>query len=232
MFNAQNVLLLYKAIASLFSFQAVMFHILFGSVLWVVFGGNRKPGWTLLSLTFTSMAFSVLYAAGTKGLSLTVIAFLVLFFCAAYDVVQPLTHWGNGKDRPLWTRRLAYLGLAWAWLYPHHVSLWTCWIASPLGVLPSPTLLALLSLLWLAYPQTNRLLHWAAAILGLLYGLFGVLVLHVYSDLLLLAVAGVSLWDLKRAIQEAGGVLEEDLTPEERPKKASEQTKKDQVWRI
>lgn len=232
MFNANLVSYRYDAIAGIFFFQAVLFHILFGAVLYLVWNGNRKPGWRLMSLAFASMAFTVLYAALSEGLYFTGVAFIVLMICAAHDVAQPLTAWGPGNDRPLWVRRVAVLALIWAWIYPHHVVWWKTVFGSPLGVLPSPTLFALLALLWLAFPQTNRLLHWAATILGLFYGLYGLVILHVVSDVVLLALAGIALRDLLRSVRESGGLFEEDLTPQEKPKPATERAKKDQVWRL
>ncbi len=211
---------------------ALCAHILFGTVLYLIFTGNRRPGLRLMSLAFAAMAFSVFWVAGYPRFMVTEVAFLVLAFCAGYDVARPLTNWGLGKERPLWIRRTAYFALVWAWIYPQHVAWWKIPFASPLGVLPSPTLLAMVAMLWLAFPQTNRLLHWAAAGLGVLYGLFGIVFVHIPSDILLLAVSGLSISELIQSARKAGGLLEDDLTPKERQGAFSEQTKKDQVWRI
>ena len=223
----------YNSIANLIYFpSAVAAHILFGTVLYLLYTGNKRPGLRLMSLTFAAMSFSVFWVAGYPRFAFTEVAFLVLFLCSVYELLRPLTAWGLGKGRPLWVRRVGYLALAWAWIYPHHIPWWAAVFGAPLGVLPSPTLLALVAMLWLAFPQTNRLLHWAAAGLGILYGLFGVVFVHIPSDIILVAVSGLSMRELIQSSRKAGGFLEEDLTPREQPQSFSKQTKKDQVWRI
>jgi hypothetical protein len=54
--------------------------------------------------------------------------------------------------------------------------------ASPLGVLPCPTLAAVIGLAILAQGLHSRAWATALALLGLFYGLFGTFVLRVFSD--------------------------------------------------
>jgi hypothetical protein len=78
------------------------------------------------------------------------------------------------------------LGLvAFAWFYPHFaVGTWPLapFFASPLGVLPCPTLACVIGLTILAQGFKSRVWPTALAILGLFYGLFGTFVLRVFID--------------------------------------------------
>jgi hypothetical protein len=219
--------------ADLFWVLAVLHHLLFGAVLGLVLQGNRQPGRTLMTLSFASMSFSVFYVGLSAELTFVAIAFLVLLFCLIYDSVHPLTDWGKGNHHPLWFRRVAWAMLLWAWFYPKHLpAWWAAPIASPLGVLPGPTLLALLAMLGLAFPQSNRLVHWAAAGLGLLWGLFSVIAPGGWMDFPLLIVAAYTTWKLWKSVQAAGGIAEDDWTPSEQPHPPERKIKSNPTWKI
>lgn len=219
--------------ADLFWGLAVLHHLLFGAVLGLILQGNRNPGRSLMTLSFASMAFSVFYVSLSGELTFAAVAFLVLLCCLIYDGVRPLTEWSLGKHHPLVFRRTFWVLLLWAWLYPKHLpAWWAAPMASPLGVLPSPTLLALLAMLGLAFPQSNRLVHWAAAGLGVLWGLYSLIGMGLWVDLPLVGLAGYSLWILAKSVKAAGGVAEDDWTPNEQPRPSASKTKSDQVWKI
>ncbi len=212
---------------------AFLHHIGFGVALGLVFSGNRKPGYRLMTLVLASMAFSVIYGAQNRGLTFVSVGFFVLLVCLLHEAWRPQTDWRIHRSRPRWMRRLGIFALVWAWCYPAYFKpLWMLPVAAPLGVLPGPTLLALLALLMLAFPQTNRLLHWAAVIAAVLYGGLGVVWLWNWVDLPLLVIAGISLRELIHSVRESGGIFEDDLPPSEKPKPVPEGAKTERVWKL
>ncbi len=61
-------------------------------------------------------------------------------------------------------------------------------IASPLGVIPCPTMLTTLGLLTLVSPSINRIQYTITLVFGLIYGIIGVFVFNVYLDITLLVL--------------------------------------------
>lgn len=219
--------------ADIFWGLAILHHLLFGAVLGLIVQGNRRPGRALTTLSFASMAFSVFYVSLSAELTFPAVAFLVLLFCLIYDSAHPLTDWSMGRHHPPWFRKTVWVLVAWAWVYPKYLpAWWAAPIASPLGVLPSPTLLAFLAMLGLAFPQSNRLVHWAAASVGLIWGLYCVIGMGVWMDLPLVLLAAHGIWVLWRSVRAAGGIAEDDWTPSENPAPIASKTKSNRVWKI
>lgn len=221
--------------SDLFPWVAFLHHVLFGCALGAVLSGNRKPAFTLLTLSFASMCFSVVAAAGDDHIEQTWISalFMVLMFCLLFEVWRGETVWSKGARRPVWVRRIAFAGIAWAWVYPAYLRSW--WLApvmAPLGVLPSPTLLALLSCLLLAFPNTSRLVHWAAAFLGILFASLGVFYLWNWSDIPLLLIASITMRELIQSARAAGGVFADDDPPGSSPGPPAPQVRKERIYKL
>lgn len=224
---------IYLRIADMFIPLAIVHRLTFALTAAVVLRGNRNPGRRLLSLAFASMAFSVFYTMQSADFLLLAAGFFVLVCCLLYDAYQPMTAWGPGAHLSSWARKLAWVILAWAVCDPRYSRpAWLSPLISPFGVLPGPALLALLAMLWLAFPQTNRLVHWAAALLGLLTAIRELWLFRSFFDIPLLAFSGLTLYGLSRAVHQSGGATEDDLTPQERIRPSQADAQKDRVWKI
>ena len=98
------------------------------------------------------------------------------------------------QGRPKYNIIIAIVGGLAGFYYPHFVgsylsALWS----SPLGFIPCPTLLVVLSFFLVAMPQTNRVWHWLLVLAGFFYSIIGIVYLKVYLDYILL---GLSLYSL------------------------------------
>lgn len=224
----------YLRLASLFAPLAVMHRFSLALAIALVFRGGRVTGARIMSMVFASMAFSVFYAQQSVDVMLTAAVFFVLMLCLFFDAYQPLTAWGKGKHLAQWARITAWALFAWALCDPRYTRpYWISPLTSPLGILPGPTLLALLAMLWLAFPQTNRLVHWAAALAGVLTSIRELVVFKSFFDVPLLIFSFVTIYGLLRSVRQSGGALEDDLSPKERYRAPSRaDAEKNKVWKI
>ena len=96
----------------------------------------------------------------------------------------------NGDRRPVsrgsaWTRGIGVAMIAFGWLYPHfldgHAIAYL--YASPVGLVPCPTLAVAIGFALLGNGLGSRVWSLTLAALGLFYGLFGVLRLGVFLDI-------------------------------------------------
>lgn len=79
--------------------------------------------------------------------------------------------------------------IAFGFVYPHFIkvnSLFEYLYASPVGLIPCPTLSILIGIILLFNPLGSPVLTWSFIVYGLFYGLFGVFKLGVALDLFLL----------------------------------------------
>lgn len=91
-------------------------------------------------------------------------------------------------QRKPWATRLAALLIVFAWVYPHFLEGWpsiTYLIASPLGLVPCPSLALVMGLTLLGYGPAGRAWSLVLAAAGLFFGVFGALRLGVRGDLIL-----------------------------------------------
>jgi len=104
--------------------------------------------------------------------------------------VLALTALAKNRDRrpvargAAWTRGIAVATIAFGWLYPHFLkgSATAYLYASPVGLVPCPTLAVAIGFALLGNGLGSRVWSLTLAALGLFYGLFGVLRLGVFLD--------------------------------------------------
>ena len=89
---------------------------------------------------------------------------------------------------PRWAQATGFAMLAFGWLYPHFVAgpAWRYLYAAPLGLLPCPTLSAVIGATLVASGFGSRASSYALSAAGLFYALFGAARLGVWLDLGLL----------------------------------------------
>lgn len=222
--------------ADLFQLASVLHHVTLALFAAVIASGNRKPGYQLLSLGFAGMCFSGFIAAQEFELPLLSIGWIVLMLCLLADAVKPLTAWtfgGKSARKPGADAWIGWTSIVLGVVYPVYVKpVWLAPLAAPIGVVPTPTLLVLLGCLWLAWPQTNRLVHWAAVIFAVAAGGAHLVIASAWIDLALLGIALGSGWRLTQSVKQSGGVFEDDLTPAEKGRKPAPKTKRETVYKL
>ncbi|RSK35076.1 hypothetical protein EJA01_06680 [Rhodovulum iodosum] len=141
-----------------------------------------------------AMAFLALSAATVSVIYLLVpniIAFSAIFVlvCRAYlrgELAFDLGRTGAAD------RAVGGLALLFGFWYLHWVAApvwWNALLASPLGVLNCPTLLAICGFLCLSTPPRSAMLTLTAAFVTLYFGIFGIVFLGAYIDVVLVVVA-------------------------------------------
>ena len=93
-----------------------------------------------------------------------------------------------------WTGIAGVMLLAFAWVYPHFLrtqSAWAYFYAAPLGLIPCPTLSALIGISLAMRLCESRPWAGVLAVFGLFYGIVGVVRLGVEIDVFLLAGAAI-----------------------------------------
>ncbi len=125
---------------------------------------------------------------------------------AALAVVLAWAAWRSPAEavetRPAWAAMTGALLIAFAWVYPHFLRdqpALTYLVASPMGLVPCPTLSLLVGLALAGYAPPGRAWSLVVAVAGLFYGLFGVLRLGVALDgVLLVGAAALAVQALGR----------------------------------
>lgn len=176
-----------QAIVNNYSLFSIIWHAVF-YVLLIALLAKWKPSNKLLAILLIIPLFSVAIFAWFSanpfnGTLFTIAALLVL---VAGFKTSPL---------PIRTSRRPFLVagilmVVFGLLYPHFVSatsVLTYLYTSPVGLIPCPTLSALIGLVLIFNGLNSRLIMLYLIILGLFYGLFGTLKLGVYLDVVLVA---------------------------------------------
>jgi hypothetical protein len=121
-----------------------------------------------------------------------------IVFTAAAVGLTLLAWSGAAEPRPrggTWTLAAGVGSIAFGWLYPHFLAdppAWARLLGAPVGILPCPTLAVVIGFALLGPGWSARAWSGALAVLGGVYGLFGLLVLQVRLDIgLLLAAAAL-----------------------------------------
>jgi hypothetical protein len=165
--------------------------------------------WHILVLIFTFLLLSgkkmnlkhISSGMGVLLLSVGFVAYLVSnpFNAVMFALAAVIFGIFNMKFKPLpvsfkWdiVSSIGFLMLIFGFVYPHflvNVPLYKYFYASPLGLIPCPTLSAFIGLTLMLHGSLPKKWMFVAALLGLFYGIFGVLRLKVYLDVVLLAGA-------------------------------------------
>jgi hypothetical protein len=195
------------AIANRFWYLALAWHVALGLALVALVAGwrpTRRAAGALMVLPLYSVALLAYSQDNPFNGSVFFLAAVALMATAARlppDRVTLSRHWAETSA--------GVVLLAFGWSYPHFLTgapLVAYLYAAPTGLVPCPTLSALIGLSLLARGLESRSWSWLLASLGCLYGIFGALRLGVRMDLMLcfgalaLAVVGMTApWRAERA---------------------------------
>lgn len=169
---------------------AMAWHVVLGCALFAVVARGWRPS-----------ARAVAIATAAPLASVSVFAWLahnpfngVVLGAGAAAVVGIAMRVPRGPVRggPRWAMTAGALSIAFGWLYPHFLearSWWLYLVASPLGLVPCPSLAVALGIGLCAGAFGSRVWAIAVGVLGLFYGAFGALRLGVWLDLPLIAGA-------------------------------------------
>jgi hypothetical protein len=179
-------------IANAWPALAIAWHGWLGAVV-----GGLALGWRPMRVTLGWLLFAPIASVALHGFAAgnpfngTVCALLA---AGSIATVTRGTHRVTLADSRI-VRAAAGAMIAFGWLYPHFLDawLWQLVVAAPLGLIPCPTLAAVIGLVLLceATGEARQAILLAAG--AIFYGLFGVLVLGVTVDLALIAGAIVLL---------------------------------------
>ena len=171
-----------SAIANQATGIAVAWHIVIAVALLALVSGWRPSQRTARLLT------------GTPLVSVAALAFAFGNLFNGWVVatsVLALTALAMNRDRrpvsrgPAWPRRIGVAMIAFGWLYPHflegHATAYL--YASPVGLVPCPTLAVAIGFALLGNGLGSRIWSLTLVAVGLFYGLFGVLRLGVFLDI-------------------------------------------------
>jgi hypothetical protein len=180
------ILLGLHTIANQWLALAVVWHALFGALLLSLIAGWR-PSNRLLAVLLIAPLASVSALAWTSGNPFNGAVFAALAL-GLLGLRRRLS------DSPVETSAagayvLGVLLVGFAWVYPHFLetSQWTTYAyAAPLGLIPCPTLSAVLGTTLLLRFLGSRPWSLALGAAGLFYGLIGVFILGVTIDIVLL----------------------------------------------
>jgi hypothetical protein len=172
-----------EAISNHYSYIAVIWHIIFYSLI-IAFFLKWEPTNRLLSVLLVFPIISVAILAWINGnpfngTAFSILAFLFLFFAL------------KTSNQPLNTSQIIYqvvgiLLIIYGLVYPHFIETNTIFqylYASPIGLVPCPTLSVIIGFILLFNGFGLQSIHLVFIIFGLFYGLFGALKLGVYLDL-------------------------------------------------
>jgi hypothetical protein len=171
-----------SAIANQASGVAVAWHVVIALAVVALAAGWRPPQRTarlLLGMPLASVAgVGIAFDNPFNGL---------VFAASALT----LTALAMGGDRrlvslgPAWTRDIGVATIAFGWVYPHFLQgdATAYLYASPVGLIPCPTLAVAIGFALLGNGLGSRVWSLTIAAIGLFYGLFGVLRLSVRLDM-------------------------------------------------
>ncbi len=186
--TAEQILSLLERISNELVFLAIIYHAIilaFGVALAV----RWKPSKRIVAMFLSSFLLSVgviafIYGNPFNG-GLFSLFFVLLFI---FSLKLPNEKIAVAKG---WILIPAFLMVAFGFFYPHFLNTKPLMylIAAPTGLIPCPTLSVVIGFALLFQSFNSKKWGITLALIGLFYGVFGALRLHVYIDIVLLSGA-------------------------------------------
>lgn len=180
--SAEEILAGLAGIASDYSMLASLWHLVFLVFIIVLFTGKR-PSKRYTAMFLTLPFISVGLMAIISGNPFNAVVFFALsFILILYSLKLPV----EKIDIKLnFAGILGIIMITFGWVYPHFIegaTLLKYLYATPMGLIPCPTLSSIIGFTLLFQGFSSRRWMLVLSIMGLYYGLTGVLILHVYLD--------------------------------------------------
>ena len=188
---SESILAALTEIANDWRWLALAWHIVLAAVL-VGLAAGWRPSRRLISHLLVAPLLSVSLVAWLSGNPFNGTAFGVLA-ATLLGAAKRFSKASVQLDSPGWVAPGVAL-IIFGWTYPHFLTTdsWTTYLyASPFGLLPCPTLSAVIGMTLLFRDCRSSLWSTALVVAGLLYGAMGVFRLGVALDWGLLAAAAV-----------------------------------------
>ncbi len=191
--TAEQILTGLQDVANTWKIIAVFWHVYFGAMVLVLASGIRPPRRIIgLLLGLPSLSVSVIAWLASNPFNGTVFAIVGLAFLYAASRLKNESI-RIGSKRPLVAGiALFFVG----WIYPHFLhttSYFPYLYAAPIGTIPCPTLLIVIGSMLMLDGLGSRSHCIILSAAGCLYGLMGVLYLHVALDWVLILAAVILL---------------------------------------
>lgn len=181
-----------QQIAFNYKLYAIIWHILYYAFLIAIIAkwrpSNRLVA-TLISLPFYSVSIFALQSGNPFNGFIFLMSGALLFYFGLKAPKGPISF---GEPSCIF---IGSIFLTFGLIYPHFVltdSIFTYLYASPLGLIPCPTISTLVGMMFIFNRFRSRAILLTVTIMGLFYGFFGIFRLGVYIDTFL-AVGSVLL---------------------------------------
>lgn len=199
--TAEQILIGLGAIANQWRAAALAWHLYF-AVLVLLWLGGMRPSRRLMGMLLGLPLFSVSALAWHAANPFNA----VVFALAGAALIAVALRWLAGAPRLSrgWPAVVGALLFTFGWVYPHFLddASWLTYLyASPVGLVPCPTLSLVMGLSLLLEGLGSRAWVWLLALVGGFYGVFGALYLQVALDWILLAGAIALMFYAKSAPQ-------------------------------
>jgi hypothetical protein len=186
MIKAQDILTGLHAIANNYKSYAIIWHVIFYVFIIALIARWVPSNKLIAALTCIPIISVALFAWITgnpfNGIMFSVLAILILIFGLKASI-QPI----NQSQLPFFI--IGILMIAFGLLYPHFIetnSIVKYSYASPVGLIPCPTLSILIGFILLYNGFGSKSITLLFISFGLFYGFFGVLKLNVKLDIILI----------------------------------------------
>jgi hypothetical protein len=183
-----------KDIANTWQLLAVLWHLCLAIFVVLLLAGRRpsmRLAGILLVLPLLSVSIVAALSANPFNALLFGLASITLLVLCRKLPDQPV------RFSPLWIQLAGVILLAFGWVYPHFLetsSLLAFLYAAPTGLIPCPTLSAVIGIALLLDGLGSRAFSLVLGVTGMLYGVIGVWRLDVAIDWFLVAGSALILW--------------------------------------
>lgn len=187
--SASEILKALTLLANKYMIAAIAWHALLVLFLLLLFAkqkpSNHFAGYFLTVLLFSVSIFAWIVGNLFNGV-LFLIASAVLVFLTTKRKADRVSINPN-----IWLRTIGTMIFLSGFFYPHFLEqgFWSYLYAAPVGLVPCPTLLTITGLVLVFDTGQSKSWFVVLAVVDLFYGVFGVMKLNVYLDIILIAGA-------------------------------------------